>query len=74
MTAHKPVVLGHVLRCVAEDVADGAHRRRWWVYEGVPHHELLEDVVLNRTLEHVLRCPLLFGRGYVPKGIWCRGR
>lgn len=66
-TADKPVVLGHVLRRVAEDVANDAHRRRRWVYEGVPHHELLEDVVLNRTLEYVLRCALLFGRGYVPE-------
>lgn len=67
---HRPVVLGHVLRRVSEYVADDAHGRRRWVYEGVAHHKLLEDVVLDRALQKVLRRPLLFGRCYVPAYIY----
>lgn len=64
---HRPVVLGHVLRRVPEDVADDAHGWRRWVDEGVAHHKLLQDVVLDRALEKVLCRPLLFGRCYVPE-------
>ena len=65
--AHRPVVLGHMLRRVTEDVADYAHGWRRWVDEGVAHHKLLQDVVLDCTLEKVLCRPLLFGRCYVPE-------
>lgn len=64
---HTPVILGHVLRRVPEDVADDAHGWRGWVDEGVAHHKLLQDVVLDCTLEKVLCCPLLLGRCYVPE-------
>ena len=64
---HRPVILWHVLRRIPEDVANDAHGRRRWVDEGVAHHKLLQDVVLDRALEKVLCRPLLFGRCYVPE-------
>ena len=36
-----------MLRRVPEDVGDDAHGRRWRVDVRIPHHELLENVVLN---------------------------
>ena len=53
------VELGHVLRGVLEDVGDDAHRELGRVDIGVAHHELLEDVVLNRTRKLVERAALL---------------
>ncbi len=41
------VELGHVLRGVGEDVRDDAQRGRGRIDEGVPHHELLQDVILD---------------------------
>ena len=45
------VELGHALRAVGEDVGDDAHRGPGRVDVGVAHHELLEDVVLDRALQ-----------------------
>jgi hypothetical protein len=43
------VELRHLLRGVGEDVGDDLHRGRGRIDVGVPHHELLEDVVLDRA-------------------------
>ena len=51
------VELRHVLRRMAEDVGDDAHRARGRVDVGVAHHELFEDVVLDGAGELVLRAP-----------------
>ena len=59
------VELGHVLRRVLDDVADDAHAGRGRVDVGVAHHELLENVVLDRSAQLVLRHALLFGRHHV---------
>ena len=53
------VELGHVLRGVLEDVGDDAHRELRGINIGVAHHELLEDVVLDRTGQLVERAALL---------------
>ncbi len=53
------VELGHVLRGVLEDVGDDAHGELGRINIGVAHHELLEDVVLDRTRELVERAALL---------------
>ena len=55
------VELRHVLRAVAEDVADDAHRRRGRIDVGVADHELLENVVLNGSAQLFRRHALLFG-------------
>ena len=55
------VELRHVLRRVADDVGDDAHRRLGRVDVGVADHELLEDVVLDGPGELVLRHALLLG-------------
>ena len=52
------VELGHVLRGVLEDVGDDAHRELGRINIGVAHHELLEDVVLDRTGHLVERTAL----------------
>ena len=56
------VELRHVLRRVGEDVRNDAHRRRGRINVGVAHHELLEDVVLDRARE-VGELGSLFERG-----------
>ena len=43
------VELRHVLRGVFEDVGDDLHREFRRINIGIAHHELLEDVVLDRT-------------------------
>ncbi|OQB97069.1 MAG: hypothetical protein BWX86_00461 [Verrucomicrobia bacterium ADurb.Bin122] len=45
------VELRHVLRRVGEDVRDDLHGGRGRIDVGIPHHELLEDVVLDRAGE-----------------------
>ncbi len=45
------IELRHVRRRVGDDVGDDAHRRRGRIDVGVPHHELFEDVVLDRAGE-----------------------
>ena len=37
------------LRCIFKDVADDFHGGLWREDVGVPHHELLQDVVLYRA-------------------------
>jgi hypothetical protein len=59
------VELGHLLRRVLDDVADGAHARLGREDVGVADHELLEDVVLDGPAQLVLRHALLFGRHHV---------
>ena len=49
------VEAGHLLRGVADDVGDDPHRRLGRVDVGVPHHELFEDVVLDRAGQLVMR-------------------
>lgn len=66
---YKPVVLGHVLRRVSENIADDAHRRLGWVDEGVSHHELFENIVLDGALEEVLLHALIFSCSYVPEAL-----
>ena len=53
------VELGHILRRVLEDIGDNAHRELGRVDIGVTHHELLQNVVLNRTGQLVERSTLL---------------
>ena len=50
-----------MLRGVGHNVSDDAHRGVGRVDEGVAHHELLEDVVLDRAAELGLRGALLLG-------------
>ena len=59
------VELRHVLRGVLDDVADDLHRRLGRVDVGVAHHELFQNVVLNRSGELVLRHALLFGSDHI---------
>ena len=59
------VELRHVLRGVLNDVADDAHGRRGRVDVGVAHHELFQNVVLNRPAQLVLAHTLLFRRHHV---------
>ena len=61
------VELGHVARGVANDVTDDAHRGGWRVDVGVANHELLQDVVLDRPRQLVLRHTLLFRRHHVAR-------
>lgn len=63
---YEPVVFGHVFRCVSENITDDAHRWLGWVDEGIPHHELFENIVLDGALEEVLLYALIFGCSYVP--------
>ncbi len=51
----------HVAGGVFDDVGDDAHRRPGRVDIGVADHELLQDVVLDRAREPVLRHALLLG-------------
>ena len=46
---------------VGEDVGDDPHRRRGRIDVGVAHHELFEDVVLDRAGELLRRHALLLG-------------
>ena len=62
------VELRHVGRGVGEDVADDPHRALGRVDVGVPDHELLEDVVLDRARELVGR------RRPAPRPRRCRAR
>lgn len=62
----QPVIFWHVLGGVTKDVANDTHGRLRRVDEGVTNHEFLEDVVLDRSLEHGLGCPLLLGCSNVP--------
>ena len=48
-------------RGVGEDVADDPHRGAGRINVGVPHHELFEDVVLDRAGEFFRRHALLLG-------------
>ena len=59
------VELGHVLRGVLEDVGDDSHRELGRIDIGVAHHELLEDVVLDRTRKLVEGAALLQTRNDV---------
>ena len=43
------VETGHLLARVFDDIGDDTHRRLWRVNVGVPHHELFQDVVLDRS-------------------------
>jgi len=56
------VELRHVRRRVFDDVGDDPHRRLGRVDVGVADHELLQDVVLDRSRKVLLRHPLLLGR------------
>ena len=41
----------HLIGRVFNDIRDDAHRRLWWIDVRVPHHELFEDVILDRPAE-----------------------
>ena len=56
------VELGHVRRGVLEDVRDDLHRGGRRIDVGVPHHVLLQDVVLDRPRELLRLHALLQGR------------
>ena len=53
------VELGHVLRCVLEDVGDDLHRELRRIDVRVTYHELLENIVLDRTGKLIERAALL---------------
>ena len=53
------VELRHVLRSVFEDIGDDLHREFRRINIGVAHHELLEDVVLDRTRQLIEGASLL---------------
>ena len=55
------VELRHPLRREREDVRDDLHRGCGRIDVRVPHHELFEDVVLDRARELLGRDPLLLG-------------
>ena len=55
------VELRHVLRGVRKNVGDDADRGRGRIDVGVPHHELFEDVVLDRARQLDLRHALFLG-------------
>ena len=55
------VEFGHVLRRVSNDVPNDAHARLRRIDIGVAHHELFEDVVLNRPAELIWLDALLLG-------------
>ena len=55
------VELRHVLGGVGEDVGDDAQRRLRRIDVGVAHHELFEDVVLDRAGELFRRHALFLG-------------
>ena len=55
------VELRHVRRGVGEDVGDDAQRRAGRIDVGVAHHELFEDVVLDRAGELLRRHALFLG-------------
>ena len=57
----------HLVRGEREDVADDLHRGLGRIDVGVPHHELFEDVVLDRPGELIRRDPLLLGRDDVER-------
>ena len=61
------VELGHVRRGEGEDVRDDPHRGRGRIDVGVPHHELFEDVVLDRPRELVGADALFLGRDDVER-------
>ena len=61
------VELRHVRRGVGEDVGDDAHRGFGRIDVGVAHHELFEDVVLDRAGELFGRHALLLGRDDVER-------
>ena len=61
------VVPRHLLRGEGEDVADDLHRGLGRIDVGVPHHELFEDVVLDRAGELRRRDALLLGRDDVER-------
>ena len=54
------VELGHEVRRVFDDVGHDPHRRFGRIDIGVPHHELFQDVVLDRARKERLVVPLLF--------------
>jgi hypothetical protein len=59
------VELRHVLRRVADDVGNDAHRGLGRVDVGIANHELLEDIVLDRPRKQFLRHALFFRRHHV---------
>ncbi len=61
------VELGHVLGRVANDVAYDAHAGRGRVNVGVAHHELFQNVVLNRSGQLVLAHALFFRCDHVAR-------
>ena len=61
------VELGHVARSVLENIGDDLHGELRRIDIGVAHHELLEDVVLDRTGELVEGAALLQTRDDVER-------
>ena len=54
------IELRHPLGCVSENIGDDFHRGGGRIDKGVPHHELLENVVLDRAAEFFGRNALFF--------------
>lgn len=50
------------LGCVRKDVGDGMHGRFRWENVGIPHHELLQNVILDGSGELGLGHTLLLAR------------
>ena len=55
------VEFGHVFGGVFEDVGNNLHRGQRRIDIGVAHHKLLQDIILDGTLQLFLRHSLLFG-------------
>jgi hypothetical protein len=61
------VELGHVFRGVLENVGDDLHRKIGRIDIGIPHHEFLEDIVLDGP-GHFFQLGTLFQPGVDVKG------
>ena len=51
----------HFCRRISENIRNYSHRRRGWIDVGVPHHELFENVILNRPRQFFGSNALFFG-------------
>ena len=53
------VELRHVFRRIFKNIGDDSHRKLGRIDIGIPHHELFQDIVLDRSAELIERTALL---------------